>query len=144
MKMKVSNLLIDKLKEFEGCNLKSYRDSGGVWTIGIGHTKGVCPKQTITMSKAEEFCRADLAENERYINNLHLPLTQGQFDALVDFSYNSGIGNLMKSRLLKMIQANINDKNIPPEFMFWAHDKKGNLINGLIKRKRFEADRWQS
>ncbi len=142
--MKVSNVLIDKLKEYEGCRLKAYRDSGGIWTIGIGHTKNVKPGETITMSQAEDLCREDLAENERYINNLHLPLSQGKFDALVDFSYNSGIGNLLKSRLLRMIRTNINDKNIPAEFMLWAHDKHGNKVNGLVKRKRFEADLWQS
>jgi lysozyme len=144
MKMKVSNSFIDKLKEFEDCRLKAYRDNGGVWTVGIGHTNNVKPRQTITMSQAVELCRDDLAENERYINNLHLPLSQGQFDALVDFSYNSGIGSLLKSRLLRMIRANINDKNIPAEFMLWAHDRSGRIENGLLKRKRFEADLWQS
>ena len=37
--MKSSDILIDKLKEFEGLRLKSYQDSAGVWTIGYGHTK---------------------------------------------------------------------------------------------------------
>lgn len=142
--MRSSNILIDKLKDFESCRLKSYKDAGGVWTIGFGHTKKVKEGQVITMQQAKEYYREDLAENEKYINNFHLPLSQGQFDSLVDFSYNSGIGNLMKSRLLRMIRTNINDEKIPSEFLRWAKDKKGKTINGLVKRKKFEADLWQS
>ena len=39
--MRSSELLINKIKEFEGCKLFAYRDSVGIPTIGIGHTKGV-------------------------------------------------------------------------------------------------------
>ena len=81
--MKASNLLIGKIKDFEGCNLSAYKDSVGVPTIGIGHTKGVKMGQVITMEQAEAFLKEDLLPVEKYVNTIKKVKTQGQFDALV-------------------------------------------------------------
>jgi lysozyme len=142
LKMKVSDSYIDKLITFESCKLKAYRDSGGKITIGIGHTKGVKMGQTITIEQAKSLCKSDLAEMERYVNNLHLTLTQSQFESLVDFTYNSGIGNLLKSSLLKKIRINPKDETIKSEFMKYAKDAKGIVQPGLVKRKTWEASNF--
>lgn len=99
--MKSSEILIQKIKEFEGLRLKSYKDSAGVWTIGYGHTRGVKSGQVITEKQAESLLRGDLLGSEKYVNGLGLSFSQGQFDALVDFVYNLGTGSLGRSTLLK-------------------------------------------
>ena len=62
----VPQMLIELLKRFEGCKLTSYRDTGGVWTIGFGHTDGVKANMTITQEQAEEFLREDLTEHRSF------------------------------------------------------------------------------
>jgi lysozyme len=140
--MKASQLLINKLKVFEGCELVAYQDAVGVWTIGIGHTAGVKKGQTVTLHQAEVLCKGDLLKVETYLNSLKISFTQGQFDALCDFAFNLGIGALGNSTLLRKIRININDKTIPSEFVRWVHagDK---VLPGLVKRRDWEAMRWQ-
>ncbi len=86
--MKASNLLLDKIQEFEGCRLASYRCPAGVWTIGVGHTRGVRPGQTITPSQAITLLEGDLRPLETTLTSLGIPLTQGRCDALPDFCLN--------------------------------------------------------
>ena len=142
--MKASQLLINKLKEFEGCKLVAYQDAVGVWTIGIGHTTGVKKGQKITLQQAEVLCKGDLLKVETYLNSLKIPFTQGQFDALCDFAFNFGTGALAESTLLKKIRININDKTIPYQFTRWIYQKGSDKpVNGLVTRRNWEAMRWQ-
>jgi lysozyme len=140
--MKASQILINKLKEFEGCELTAYQDSVKVWTIGIGHTAGVKKGQKITLQQAEVLCKGDLLKVETYLNSLKISFTQGQFDALCDFAFNLGTGALANSTLLKKIRANMNDKTILDEFVRWIH-AGGKVLPGLVKRRNWEAMRWQ-
>jgi len=140
--MKASQLLINKLKVFEGCELVAYQDAVGVWTIGIGHTAGVKQGQTVTLRQAEVLCKGDLLKVETYLNSLKISFTQGQFDALCDFAFNLGIGALGNSTLLRKIRININDKTIPSEFVRWVH-AGGKVLPGLVTRRNWEAMRWQ-
>jgi lysozyme len=139
--MKVSNILINQLKTFEGCKLKAYQDSNKVWTIGIGHTKGVKMGHVITMGQAESLCRADLSEMESYVNHLGLTLTQGQFDALVDFVYNEGIGRLKNSQLLQDIIHKESKEKIEADFMQFTK-AGGKVLQGLVTRRQWEAKRF--
>lgn len=139
--MEASDILIEKVKEFEGLRLTSYKDSAGVWTIGYGHTRGVKAGQRITEAQAEAFLKEDLREAEGYVNNLKLDLTQGQFDALVDFVYNVGIGDFMGSTLLKKIRAKAPTAEIQKQFRRWVYSK-GKKLGGLVKRRDWEAKRW--
>ena len=66
--MKVSDILIDKLKQFEGYRAKAYRCPAGVWTCGYGHTKGVTARTVCDKAKAEEWLRADLAPIEAFLS----------------------------------------------------------------------------
>lgn len=138
--MKVSNILIEQLKAFEGCELKAYNCPAGIWTIGVGHTHGVMAGQTITQAQADSLLRADLAYFEGEVTKLGA-WTQGQFDALVDFAYNLGIGALKSSTLLKVIKQNGTKEEITAQFMRW--DKAGGkVLNGLTKRRAWEAKRY--
>ena len=139
--MEASNILIEKLKEFEGYRPTSYQDSAGVWTIGYGHTQGVKKGQKITKAQAESLLRGDLLKAEKYVNGLKLNLTQGQFDALVDFAYNLGTRNLGTSTLLGKIRMKASDEEIQAQFRRWVY-AGGKVLPGLVKRREWEAQRW--
>jgi lysozyme len=141
--MKASEALKAHIKEREGLSLKAYPDDGGVWTIGYGHTGGVKKGDLITLQTAEDLFGRDLAEFEGYVNGLGLELTQGQFDALTDFCYNPGIGNLRSSTLLKKIRAGRPSSEIQNEFRKWKYCK-GKVLAGLVKRREWEAQMWVS
>ena len=143
IKMKASDLLIKKIKEFEGFRLKSYKCPAGVWTIGAGHTKGVKPGMTISEKQAETLLRGDLLAVEKGVENLYQCNTQGEFDALVDFAFNLGIERLKSSTLLKRILRKDDEDDIRQEFSRWIF-AGGKIMNGLIIRRKWEADRFFS
>ena len=139
--MKASDLLIQKLKDFEGVHLKSYKDIVGVLTIGVGHTRGVKQNQTITMAQCESLLKGDLLPCENFVNSIREVNTQGKFDALVDFAFNLGIGALKDSTLLKRIRNKESEVLIKNEFMKWVH-ANDRVENGLVKRRNWEAMRY--
>lgn len=139
--MKASELLIEKIKEFEGFSNTAYRCPAGKWTCGFGHTSGVTATTTCVKSEAERWLREDLAPVEAYVNTIEEARTQGQYDALVDFAYNLGIGNLKSSTLLKKIKAGASTGEIQAEFSRWVY-ADGKVLKGLVKRREWEAQRW--
>lgn len=96
---------IQLICQFEGLKLERYRDAVGLWTIGYGHLilKEEMEKLTkITTGEAKDLLRKDLKRTEDGVKKLlNQPATQAQFDALVSFAFNLGVGNLKKSTLLK-------------------------------------------
>ena len=144
MKLRASDTLISKLKEFEGLRLLAYKPTKAErwWTIGYGHSAGdVRAGMRITEEEAEELLRRDLFFVERFINGIPKVRTQGQFDALVSFTYNVGIGKLKSSTLLKKIMHDAPTVEIQGEFMRWVYSG-GKQLDGLVKRRRWEAQRW--
>lgn len=141
--METRDELLETVKVFEGCKLYAYRDSGGTVTIGYGHTgKGVRMGMAITQQQADDFLREDLLEVRRQVDALGLAgLTQGQRDALVDFTFNLGIGNLRKSTLLRYIKTGKTQLLIVREFMRWVYCN-GRTLPGLVKRRQWEAERY--
>ncbi len=107
MKTSVQGLLF--LMNKEGVVLTSYRDSVGVWTIGVGHTAAAgAPKPNpgleITLERAVELFRKDVQKYEAAVNRaVTVIITQYQFDALVSFHYNTG--GIVKARLTKLLNA---------------------------------------
>ena len=85
--MRVSDICLEKLKEFEGLRTKAYLDAAGVPTIGYGHTQGVRMGDVISEYWAEMFLKADLYDVEKQVDSLGLDLNQPQFDALVSFAF---------------------------------------------------------
>ena len=136
--MQLSKTGIELLKHFEGCELKAYQDSVGVWTIGYGHTKGIYEGLEITQSEAEKMLVDELPEYEGYITDKVVPmLQQHEFDALVCWVYNLGPTNLSSSTMLKKLNAG-EFKEVPFQMKRW--DKAGGQpLLGLTRRRNDEA-----
>ena len=140
--MEASEILKMQLKAFEGLMLTAVRDVGGVLTIGYGHTgKDVEEGDRISPYWAEELLKEDLGLVESQVRALKVARTQGQFDALVSFVYNLGIGRLRNSNLLKVIRNGGSRNQIKTEFKKWVY-AGGRKLKGLEKRREWEAKRF--
>jgi lysozyme len=139
MKFRYSEEGYGLTKEFEGLKLRAYRDQGGVWTIGYGHTKGVKQGDTCTLEQADIWLRDDIIRAETCVDRLvGVPLTQFQFDALADFVFNLGCSSLPGSTLLRRVNANQFDE-AALEFLRWDH-VNGAEVKGLMRRRKAEAE----
>jgi len=141
--MKINQKGIDIIKKYEGLFLASYICPGNVWTIGYGHTKTAKRDMTISEEQAESLLKQDLEQFEKNIASLKLPFNDNQFSALVSFAFNVGFGNLSSSTLLKKARINVNDATIRDEFARW-NKAGGKVLNGLIARRKSEADLYFS
>ena len=140
--MKVSNELIDKIKQFEGYRSKAYRCSAGVLTCGYGHTKGVTARTTCNKAKALAWLKSDLEPIESFLSAIpEVCKSQGRFDACADFCYNLGVNAFKGSTLLKLIQKKSSVSIIQAEFLKWIY-AGGKPLEGLKNRRRWEAQRW--
>lgn len=135
--MKANERAYSLIRQFEGLRLTAYRCPAGVWTIGYGHTSRVMLGMTVTLEQAEEFLRQDIEVVENIVNSECSDLRQCQFDALVSFVFNVGVGNFRKSTLLKKVKANPDDNSIMDEFLRWVY-AKGIVQPGLQKRRLAE------
>jgi lysozyme len=147
--MIISSKLRELVKHFEGCKLTSYVCSAGHNTIGYGNTfyengVKVKPGDKITQQRAEELLDVILIKFVQQTNEvIKSSVTQNQRDALTDFAYNCGLGNLKSSTLLKKVNADPNDKTIREEFMKW-NKGGGKVLNGLTRRREAEANLYFS
>lgn len=135
--MKASVDAYELIKQFEGLRLEAYLCPAGIWTIGYGHTSGVSPNSFITIQEADEYLHRDVAAIEMQLNMLNLSLRQCQWDAIVSFVFNVGIGNFKASTLLAKIRINPNDNSIIDEFLRWVY-ANGKVMRGLQKRRLTE------
>lgn len=135
--MKASIDAYELIKQFEGLRLKAYLCPAGIWTIGYGHTSGVSPNSFITIQEADEYLHRDVATIEMQLNKLNLSLRQCQWDAIVSFVFNVGIGNFKASTLLAKIRINPDDNSIIDEFLRWVY-ANGKVMKGLQKRRLAE------
>lgn len=135
------------IKRCEKLALKPYICPAGYPTIGYGHV--IKPNEAepfangITEQQAEALLAADVGVAERAVLRLiTVPLTDGQFDALVSFTFNLGGGALQRSTLRR--KANRGDhEDVPHEFIKWVW-AGGRKLNGLKKRRSWEAALYQS
>ncbi len=137
--MRASDILIEAIKGFEGFRAEAYKCPAGVWTIGYGHTGGVKKGQRVSPARAEVLLLADLRSAEESVSKLGVARTQGQYDALVDITYNCG--DMSKSTLVRKIREGAGKDEITKEFMRWVHSD-GKVLPGLIKRRAWDADRF--
>lgn len=134
----------DLIKEFEGYSGTVYLCPAGKPTVGWGHV--VLPQDQlklgdkITEARATAFLMADIVETERGISSAmakdHVVLTQNQFDALVSFAYNVGLGNLLSSTLWHKIKVADYD-GAAAQFDRWVY-ANGKVLRGLINRRKAE------
>jgi len=134
------------LKKFEGCKLTAYRCPRGICTIGYGHTNAagaplITDNSIITQQQANDILRRDLVQYENSVNKLvKQPLTQHQFDVLVDFVYNEGERNLATSTMLRKINAG-QFQDVPSELAKF-NKAGGKVLPGLVRRRQAEANWW--
>ena len=146
--MKTSDEGVKLIQSFEGLRLMSYVCPAGVLTIGYGHTSAagapsVVPRMKVTVEEATKTLCADLGRFERGTESLvKVDITQNQFDALVSFAFNCGLGALKRSTLLKRVNAKRFD-DVPAEFMKW-NKAGGRALAGLTRRRRAEVEVWRS
>ena len=131
---------IDLIKRFEGFSAKVYICPSGYPTIGFGHV--VKPYEDfsagIDEAQAEELLRQDAQIAERAVLRLiNVPLTDGQFDALVSFTYNLGGGALQRSTLRRKINRE-EHADVPEQFMRWVW-AGGRRMKGLVRRREAES-----
>jgi len=125
-------------KKYEGCRLTAYQDSGGVWTNGYGNTHGVVPGSTISQQQAEDDLIANVQDSVNDVNQLvTVQLTQGEFDALVDFDFNLGKMKFAGSTLLSLLNAG-KFAEAAAQFDSWDYCD-GTVMAGLLQLRKSET-----
>ena len=142
--MQISQNGLGLIEHFEGLRLMSYQDSVGVWTIGYGTTvypngSPVRKSESCTAEQANVYIAHDDVKFSDGVTKLvQVPLNQNQFDALVSFAYNLGLGNLSGSTLLKKL--NMKDyAGASNEFVCW-NKAGGVVLAGLTLRRQSERN----
>lgn len=130
------------ISNFEGFSPQIYICPAGYPTIGYGHVVKAHEKERfasgITEPDAQALLQIDVGIAERAVLRLiSVPLTDGQFDALVSFTFNLGAGALQRSTLRRKVNRGDHD-DVSAEFMKWVW-AGGRRLKGLIRRRRAEA-----
>lgn len=127
----------DFVKQFEGRELKAYQCSADVWTIGYGHTKGVKEGDEISPAEAEQLLVEDLTAIADDLNRLvNVPVSEGQYIALLSLAFNIGATALKKSTLLFHLNHGRYDE-AAEEFDKWIY-AGGKVSEGLRHRRAAE------
>ena len=131
------------IRHHEGVRRTPYRDWVGLWTVGVGHLIGtgttlpLAWDRTFTDEEIDGILRTDLVRFERGVTRLcPVALTAGQFDALVSFSFNVGLGALQSSSLRKKLNRG-EVSGAADEFLKW-NKAGGKVWRGLTIRRQDE------
>lgn len=145
--MKLSEQGAEFIGRFEGFRPDLYNDPAGHCTIGYGHLvhQGNCNgsepaefKKGITRKQAAKLLREDAQSAAAAIKSqVKVPLNQHQFDALVSFVYNVGVGNFGSSTLLKVLNQKQYDE-VPAQLNRWVFASSQRLA-GLVTRRKAEG-----
>jgi lysozyme len=124
------------IESFEGCKLTAYQDSGGVWTIGVGHTPAT-EGETITQPEATALLGQDVIQAEHEVASLiEIVLTPNEFSALVSFQFNTGA--MGSSPGTDLLNAHEFQQAWDDHFCLYIHDANGTTLEGLIRRRAAE------
>ena len=142
--MKVSKECLKMLAHHEGVRQKPYKCPAGLWTVGVGHLIGdgkTLPdswNRTFTLDEVYDILAKDVVRFERGVNKYILvPLRQNEFDALVSFSFNLGLGVLQRSTLRQAL--NRGDKEGAIASLLKYNKAGGKVLKGLDNRRKDEA-----
>lgn len=141
--MQISSNGLALIKREEGEKLTAYRDSRGIWTIGVGHTgtvggEPVHQGMTITAARSTELLRSDIQWVQETITDYVKPqLTQNQYDALCSLIFNIGTSAFRGSTLLRLLNVN-NLKGAADEFLKWK--RAGSDPDILLPRRKRERE----
>jgi lysozyme len=153
--VKVSAAAIEMIKHHEGLRTKPYQCPALIWSVGVGHVidpSHIAVKyeerknlpipegwdRILSMGEVDAILVKDLGRFERGVARLCPGSVgnQGQFDALVSFSFNVGLGNLQRSSI--RMRYNRGDIEETAEaFLMWTK-AAGKVLPGLVKRRRDE------
>ena len=143
--MEFSAAGMELLKRSEGFRNRVYLDVAGLPTIGYGHRLLHSDSflNGIDEPQAANLLACDVRDAEQAVERMvKVPLTQGQFDALVDFTFNLGAGRLASSTLLKSLNAGRYD-DVAGQLLRWDH--AGGQENAALKaRRQAEAELWRN
>lgn len=125
----------------EGTVHKVYLDPVGIPTVCVGHTGPETTRADVGKVVTEQYCQELLAHDttiaQKAVGRLVTsPITQEQYDALVDLTFNIGSGALASSTLLKYLNAGA-CRDAAMEFEKW-NKAKGRVLPGLVKRRAWE------
>jgi lysozyme len=141
--MNINQATIDLVKEFEGLELKAYRDPVGVLTIGYGYTNhagygpGVKVGDVWTEAMAEEMLITGLRKfADQIIPHFTRKPTENQFGAMLSLAYNIGPGAFRKSTCLRRFNAG--DIKGAAEALTWFNKAGGRVLRGLVRRREAE------
>ena len=140
---KYSDAGLAMTKQFEGLRLEAYQDCAGIWTVGYGHTgRDVHPGRRVSEFEAEVLLRVDLRDAIACVNRcVETSLEQHQFDAMVDFCYNTGRGSFARSSLLGKV--NLRDfEGAAVQFGLWVNVNQ-QAVPGLVRRRAAEASMFR-
>lgn len=141
--MKLSEKGIRHIKDSEGRRYEAYPCEAGVWTIGLGHTRGVKRGDRATDEQIDKWFREDIVYFERIVNEyVTAELTQDQFDVLVSLVFNIGEGSFLKSQTLREINKDPNSAKVAKEMSEWRLVEIGGIkvaSQGLVNRREKEA-----
>lgn len=137
---------INLIRKYEGFYPDAYLCPAGVPTIGYGSTmwadgRKIKLGEKISLENAEKLLMWEINNKALHIQSLNL--NQNQFDAVMSFVYNVGLGALLKSTLYKKARIDRNDPTIRDEFMKWNKARKNGVLvplKGLTNRRKAEAD----
>lgn len=140
--MKTNKAGLDLIRRWEGCRLKAYKCSAGVWTIGYGLTSaaGIVPVtegMTITQAQADEYLVKSLAQYEKAVTKaLSIVPSANQFAAMVSLCYNIGPANFAKSSVVKLMNVG-KPREAADAFLLW-NKAGGKVLKGLTARREDE------
>ena len=142
--MKTSQTGLDLIKRYEGVRRKPYRCPAGLWTVGVGHLIGdglSLPdswNRTLEAAEIDALLAKDVARFERGVARyISAKLTQGQFDALVSFSFNLGLGTLQRSKV--RLKLNRGDMDGAIASLLKYNKAGGKELKGLTFLRKAEA-----
>jgi GH24 family phage-related lysozyme (muramidase) len=149
--MSVSAKALNFIKDFEGERLKSYRDTGGIFTIGYGSIynhdakRKVQEGDIIDKETALRWLRLDAGKFATGVKKLvKVPINQNQLDSLTSFAYNLGLGALQTSTLLRKLNAGSPKSEVAAEFLKWNKGRNSAgvlvVIPGLTRRREAEKE----
>ena len=141
--MRISEKSLAMIEKFEGCLLKASNKLDGVWTIGYGQTgryygKRVRRGMTTTKAEAHAWLRDHSIKTyeDAVTQAVKVPLNQNQFDALVSFTYNVGVGALKQSTALRKLNAG-DYAGAADALTMWTKCN-GKVLAGLVRRRKEE------
>jgi lysozyme len=141
--MNITDQGLSLIRRLEGFRAGAYKDAAGMWTIGYGHTSAagspqVRPGMKISRKEADHILARDVAMFAQGVQSLvSIPLTDGQFSALVSFSYNVGLENFRKSSVLRAVNGG-KFAAVPRRLSLWVKSG-GRVLPGLVNRRAAEA-----